>query len=291
MLQYSQSTIVNSITNIATYGYILMSRKQTYLLHTFLAGVLACVFCLVVFQPVSAQEPIEENEQCLTCHNNPDIEIEFSDGSSRYGHVSGSTYNASVHGQEGMTCGGCHPDHQEYPHPEVTAAKSYAPDAHVVNSVTDAGKIKKSKAVGVVAQTTLNSDFFKKVVPVLLDKAETIEIHNTICHATRIRQEAIKKLAPKVDFVVVIGGKNSSNTRKLFEIASEKNPNTFLIEKCSDLHNLDFIDRVSFFKSVGITAGASTPPDEIERVKDFFNNIENIAKEIKNGRTKRTFQH
>jgi len=176
-------------------------------------------------------------------------------------------------------------------HPEVIAAKSYTPDADVVNSMAEAKTIKKSKTIGVVAQTTLNSDFLKKIVAVLLDKAETIEIHNTICHATRIRQEAIKKLAPEVDFVVVIGGKNSSNTRKLFEIASEKNPNTFLIEKSSDLHNLDFIERVNFFKSVGITAGASTPPDEIERVKDFFNNIENIAKEIKNGRTKRNFQH
>lgn len=176
-------------------------------------------------------------------------------------------------------------------HPEVIAAKSYASGAVVVNSAEEAEKIKKSKAVGVVAQTTLNSDFFKKIVPVLLDKAEIIEIHNTICHATRIRQEAIKKLAPQVDFVVVVGGKNSSNTRKLFEIALEKNPNTFLIEKSSDLYNLDFIDRVSFFKSVGITAGASTPPDEIERIKGFFNNLENIEKEIKNGRTKRNFQH
>ncbi|MCK5057778.1 MAG: 4-hydroxy-3-methylbut-2-enyl diphosphate reductase [Candidatus Aminicenantes bacterium] len=176
-------------------------------------------------------------------------------------------------------------------HPEVIAAKSYAPGADVINSVAEAEKIKKSKTIGVVAQTTLNSDFFKKIVPVLLDNAEKIEIHNTICHATRIRQKAIKKLAPQVDFVIVVGGKRSSNTRKLFEIALEKNPNTFLIEKSSDLYNLDFIDRVSFFKSVGITAGASTPPDEIEKIKGFFNNLENIEKEIKNGRTKRNFQH
>jgi len=176
-------------------------------------------------------------------------------------------------------------------HPEIIAAKSYAPGAVVVNSTAEAEKIKKSKALGVVAQTTLNSDFLKKIVPALLDKAEKIEIHNTICHATRIRQEAIKKLAPRGDFVVVVGGKNSSNTRKLFEIALEKNPNTFLVEKSSDLYNLDFIDRVSFFKSVGITAGASTPPGEIEKIKEFFNNIENIEKEIKNGRTKRNFQH
>ncbi|MCI0471046.1 MAG: 4-hydroxy-3-methylbut-2-enyl diphosphate reductase [Candidatus Aminicenantes bacterium] len=176
-------------------------------------------------------------------------------------------------------------------HPEIIAAKSYLPEARVINSIEEVSRLQKSKTISVIAQTTLNSEFFKQVTAALLDKAEKLEIYNTICNATRIRQEAIKKLAPQVDFIVVIGGKNSSNTRKLFEIALGKNPNTFLIEKSSELYNPDFIDRISFFRSVGITAGASTPPDEIGKVKEFFKNIENIAKEIKNGRTKRNTQH
>lgn len=176
-------------------------------------------------------------------------------------------------------------------HPEIIAAKSYLSDVLVINSIEEANQVQKSKTISVIAQTTLNSDFFKQVTAALLDKAEKLEIYNTICNATRIRQEAIRKLAPQVDFIVVVGGKNSSNTRKLFEIALEKNPNTFLIEKSSELYNPGFIDRVSFFRSVGITAGASTPPDEIKKVKAFFNNIENIAKEIKNGRTQRNTRH
>lgn len=176
-------------------------------------------------------------------------------------------------------------------HPEVTAAKSYAQDAVVINSIKEAKDIKKRDRISVVAQTTLNLEFFREIVAVLLEKAEKLEIYNTICKATRIRQEAIRQLAPRVDVVIVVGGRNSSNTRKLFEIALEKNPNTFLIEQSSDLYDPGFIEKVSFYKSVGITGGASTPPEELERINDFFINIENIEKEIKNGRPKRNFQH
>ncbi|RME69869.1 MAG: hypothetical protein D6784_17660, partial [Chloroflexi bacterium] len=73
-------------------------------------------------RPVLAQDPPEENARCLTCHSNPDLQIQFADGSTLSAHVSGSRYQSSVHGQEAMTCGGCHPDHQQYPHPEVGAA-------------------------------------------------------------------------------------------------------------------------------------------------------------------------
>jgi predicted CXXCH cytochrome family protein len=71
-----------------------------------------------------AQEPIEENEPCLACHSNPDIVIEFPDGSTATGHIGVTSFSRSVHGQEEMTCSGCHPDHEEYPHPTITAASS-----------------------------------------------------------------------------------------------------------------------------------------------------------------------
>ena len=167
-------------------------------------------------------------------------------------------------------------------HPEIIAARSYAKNATVINSITQAEKIKPSKEIIVIAQTTLDSEFFKKIVFTLIDKAEKLKIHNTICEATRVRQRAIQKLAPTVDFVVVIGGKNSSNTKKLYDISNRKNKNTFYFEKSEDLYNRKFINQISNYKSVGITAGASTPPDEIEKVKNFFQNF----KEIKNGKLK-----
>jgi len=73
---------------------------------------------------IHAQEPIAENEQCLTCHSNPDIVLNFANGDSRFAHVSRAAYTNSVHGQKEMTCGGCHPEHQDYPHPDITAQTS-----------------------------------------------------------------------------------------------------------------------------------------------------------------------
>ncbi len=80
---------------------------------------------LINHTPASAQEPLnEEVEQCLTCHSNPDLRITFPDGSVNLGHVSGTAYVNSVHGQQGMTCGGCHPGREQFPHPEPAAESS-----------------------------------------------------------------------------------------------------------------------------------------------------------------------
>ncbi len=178
-------------------------------------------------------------------------------------------------------------------HPEVTAARSYARHALVIGSLEEAQQIKKRAAISVVAQTTLNADLFKEIISVLLEKADKLEVYNTICSATRVRQEAIKQLAPRVDLVVVVGSNISSNTRKLFEIAVERNRNTFLIEGSSDLMAPGFIKKINRFRSVAITAGASTPPEELERVKEFFKNLnpDNIVKEMNNGRSKRNSRH
>jgi nitrate/TMAO reductase-like tetraheme cytochrome c subunit len=67
-----------------------------------------------------------ENEQCLVCHRNPDLTVEFAEGEAISGYVSGTKYKDSVHDQEAMTCGGCHPNHQEYPHPDLAATNKRA---------------------------------------------------------------------------------------------------------------------------------------------------------------------
>ena len=127
-------------------------------------------------------------------------------------------------------------------HPEITAAKSYAKNAVIVDSETDIEKIKKSRGIAVIGQTTLDTDHFKKMVSLLVEKADKLEVYNTICNATKVRQQAVRQLAPKVDVMVVLGNKNSSNTRKLFNIASRINKNTFYIEKSSELNDAGFID-------------------------------------------------
>lgn len=77
---------------------------------------------IMTTSPALAQSPVsEENAQCLTCHSSPDLTVRFDDGSTVSGHISAATYANSVHGQQDMTCGGCHPNHETFPHPEVTA--------------------------------------------------------------------------------------------------------------------------------------------------------------------------
>ena len=136
--------------------------------------------------------------------------------------------------------------------------------------------------MSVVAQTTLDSRLFEGIISILEEKTRKLYVHNTICNATKVRQNAIRKLAPNVDAVLVVGGKNSSNTRKLFNIARELNPYTFHIESSSDLRNTEIISVLANVTSVGITAGASTPPDEITRIKRNLINI-NLQKESYHG--------
>lgn len=158
-------------------------------------------------------------------------------------------------------------------HPEIRAIKSYAKKGLVVNSIEELDVLKHEEPVSVIAQTTLDSGFFKMMIFEILDRVEHIEIFNTICSATIERQEAVKTLAPKVDFVIVIGGRNSSNTKKLYNISKKINENTFHIEESSKLKEPELINKFRSFNSVGITAGASTPPEEIEDVKVFFRNF------------------
>lgn len=173
-------------------------------------------------------------------------------------------------------------------HPEIIAAASYALNPIVINSEEEAAKLGRFKSIAVIAQTTLDTQHFEAIVSILADKAESLHVHNTICNATRVRQQSIRDLAPRVDFVVVVGGKNSSNTRKLFNIALHQNPNSFHIESSNELKNPEFIDKIKHFRSVGITAGASTPPEEIENARIFF---KTIVKENNHGRSKREPHH
>ena len=158
-------------------------------------------------------------------------------------------------------------------HPEIIAAKSYARKVTIVNSLAEAEALPQAAQMSVVAQTTLNSGFFKDVVAILMDKAEKIEIYNTICQATKDRQQAVKKLAPQVDAIIVVGSRISSNTKKLFNIAREKNKNSLHIETCADLQKPRVMAKIAKFSSVGITAGASTAPEELERVKTFLQKL------------------
>ena len=115
------------------------------------------------------------------------------------------------------------------------------------------------------SQTTFNYNKFQELVEIISKKGYDINVVNTICNATEERQTEAAQIAAKVDAMIVIGGTHSSNSRKLFEICSEKCENTFFIQTLDDL-NMELSDSA---RLVGITAGASTPNNIIEEVQNY----------------------
>ena len=122
----------------------------------------------------------------------------------------------------------------------------------------------KEQKVCIVAQTTFNYNKFKELVEIISKKRYDIVVLNTICNATKERQTEARQIASRVDAMVVIGDKRSSNTQKLFEICKEECLNTYYIQTLDDLD----INQLRSVESVGITAGASTPNKIIEEVQN-----------------------
>ena len=153
-------------------------------------------------------------------------------------------------------------------HPEVEGIKGWCLTPPIVISTTEeAGNlpISQSEPICVVSQTTFNYNKFKDIVEILEKKRYDRIVLNTICSATEERQEEAVRLASQVDAMIVIGGKTSSNTQKLFEICSNACENTYYIQTLVDLDIKPF----QSFRHVGITAGASTPNKIIEEVQRY----------------------
>ena len=124
------------------------------------------------------------------------------------------------------------------------------------------------KKVCVVSQTTFNYNKFNKLVEILSKKGYDICVLNTICNATQERQTEAKDIAKRVDGMIVIGGRHSSNTQKLFEICKKECENTYYIQTLEDLD----VNLLHSMSCVGITAGASTPNNIIEEVQKNVRN-------------------
>ena len=153
-------------------------------------------------------------------------------------------------------------------HPEVEGIKGWCLTPPIVISTTEeAGNlpISQSEPICVVSQTTFNYNKFKDIVEILEKKRYDRIVLNTICSATEERQEEAVRLASQVDAMIVIGGKTSSNTQKLFEICRNACENTYYIQTLVDLDIKPF----QSFRHVGITAGASTPNKIIEEVQRY----------------------
>ena len=150
-------------------------------------------------------------------------------------------------------------------HPEVQGIVGWA-DEHtrVINSLEEFLDLKlpRKEKLSVVAQTTYNYKKFQYLVEKIAELGYDTLCLNTICNATQERQAEAKSLASSVDAMIVIGGKSSSNTRKLYDICRQECSNTYYIQTLKDLKP----DRTITVRNVGITAGASTPNKIIEEV-------------------------
>lgn len=150
-------------------------------------------------------------------------------------------------------------------HPEVEGIVGWCDGSvQVIKDEEEAAKLQipKNQKVCIVAQTTFNYKKFQDIVEIISEKGYDILVLNTICNATQVRQAEAKALASQSDAMIVIGGKHSSNTRKLFEICKKECENTYYIQTLSDLD----LEQFKSFQSVGITAGASTPYHIIKEV-------------------------
>jgi 4-hydroxy-3-methylbut-2-enyl diphosphate reductase len=151
-------------------------------------------------------------------------------------------------------------------HPEVQGIKGWSGDeTTIIGNEVEAENfnIDKEKSICIVSQTTFNYKKFKYLVEIISKKGYDINVLDTICNATHERQREACDIAKKVDAMIVIGGKNSSNTQKLYEICKKECNNTYYIQTIDDLKPYEIkVD------SVGITAGASTPNNIIEEVQN-----------------------
>lgn len=157
-------------------------------------------------------------------------------------------------------------------HPEVIGIMGWcSTPAAVIGTEEEAEKFSAVNADGtapevcIVSQTTFNSNKFKDIVEIIKQKGYNCNAVNTICNATQERQSEAARIAVRVDAMIVIGGLHSSNTRKLYEICSERCANTYYIQTLDDLH----FDLPKSVRLVGITAGASTPNHIIEEVQNY----------------------
>ncbi len=159
----------------------------------------------------------------------------------------------------------------ERDHPEVQGILGWSDaPAWAVLSEADILALPPLDCARVVAQTTMVQERFETLCAMLAQRIERLDVRATICTATRDRQQEVAELAGQADVMIVIGGKQSSNSRKLYRLATEFCRRTYFIETAAELDGIS----VSPSDTVGITAGASTPDCIIKEVVARMNDIE-----------------
>ncbi len=164
-------------------------------------------------------------------------------------------------------------------HPETIGTYSFCGDnSYVIENTDDISNALNAlnssnlKNVLIISQTTFSVSLFEKIVDMIsnaLDESFNLHIEKSICDATNLRQAEANEISKKADLMIIIGGQNSSNTKKLVDVSKNNCKNVLHIQTIDDL-NLDFVKK---FDKIGIMAGASTPSDIIEEVVSTLQSI------------------
>lgn len=158
----------------------------------------------------------------------------------------------------------------EKDHPEVAGIVSYINDEYfVVSDSKEAEELPFRDKYGITAQTTQSRDNFEKIIKIVESKCHSLTVENTICNATAQRQSSAIELAGKVDMMLIIGGKNSANTTRLYHICKEICEKSYHVETVAELEKNMFKD----VENVGITAGASTPGYLVNEVLEYLEEV------------------
>ena len=157
-------------------------------------------------------------------------------------------------------------------HPEIIGTIGFASNAYVISDIGDIDECYKAylnqdkKDIYVISQTTYSSIKFDEIVNIIKDKFNTnITVNKSICNATEKRQEEVIKLSKKVDYMLIIGGKNSSNTKELYNLATKYCKNVFLYQTYKDINT-----KFNKNSTIGIMAGASTPNNVVDDIIEYL---------------------
>jgi 4-hydroxy-3-methylbut-2-enyl diphosphate reductase len=155
-------------------------------------------------------------------------------------------------------------------HPEVRGVRSYAGEKHVVVDDMDRStweRVPRTKKIGVLSQSTILPSKLEEFAAFCLKRCHDLRVVNTVCPVTLTRQDDSVKLAAEVDAMIVVGGKNSSNTRELAVKCSQVLAETIHVADADELET-DFAGWLAGKARIGITGGTSTPESDLEEVRD-----------------------
>ena len=164
----------------------------------------------------------------------------------------------------------------DHGHDEVVGIASQIENATIIATPDEARALRKTKKAGIVSQSTQTIENVQEIINILMTKVFDLRFVNTICFPTKRNQEQLKELANECDLMIVIGSFTSANSKRLTQLAKERNNNSYQVTCAKDVRK----SWLSNVNSVGISAGASTPDNIINEVIEKIKNITRVEKEM-----------